>query len=379
MGRLNFLNSEPLIDPFLMERRGYISIIEGMRMYNSGYYEQAIEKFYSAIKYVTFDFRGNDAKLLKRAGVFLYDPNDYFDDLYSEMEEEEMNVKYKQKLTVLKINASAYNYNTDTYKEIVGSCFILAYSKRDESLKQTLEIINQLNNVALTPLSFYITMKILVLLDREDELGKEFDNLSRGLEHLRIPNLHNYAAIRYLKLFLNRKENSIEYLISLLEFYLTVPYSSSVINLLAKYQFDDHLSIDYDVEVLPKIAEFKKGKSYDRLLSDFKSTLSFFPNLSFTDSNSNLSSAGYYFKYLIHDIEPTKCRYKSLKFLRLFYFLMYKKLDCLKEFQFAEFKKKNPDFDENDYYDQDYDEPYSYEDFINDVFEGDESYRWNID
>ena len=79
-------------------------------------------------------------------------------------------------------------------------------------------------------------------------------------------------------------------------------------------------------------------------------------------------------------MEPAKWKYKSLKLLRLFYFLMYKKLRRFEEFRFEEFKKNNPDYDEDGNGDSDdYEEPYSYKDFIDDVFDGDESYQWNID
>ena len=217
-------------------------------------------------------------------------------------------------------------------------------------------------------------MKILILLDREDELKESYDRCRVVFGDWI---LNKYAVIGYLKLFLSRKEQSVDYLISLLRFYLSVPYSSSVINLLAKYQFDNQLSIDYDTEVLPKIAELQNDKSYARTLLYFKVFLASFANPS---SATPYHSAGHEFKNLILDLEPAKWKYKPLKLLRLFYFLMYKKLRRFEEFRFEEFKKNNPDYDEDGNGDSDdYEEPYSYKDFIDDVFDGDESYQWNID
>jgi len=168
-------------------------------------------------------------------------------------------------------------------------------------------------------------------------------------------------------------------LISALEFFIAAPYSEATVSLLAKYQFNNHININYDKEVLPKIIKFEEKKNFP-VLYNFKRLLSHFTNVYVIGSNKDLFfEAGDAYKSLINYIEPQKSSYQSLKLLKLFYFLMYRNLLKLKELRESEFRKNNPDYNEDDYYDYDDSEPYTHDDFINDVFEGDESYGWNID
>jgi len=68
---IQFLNTEWLIDPFLLERKGNELIRDGINQYFNGgsNYKDVFNKFDLAIKYITYDFGiGDIAEPFKRAG-----------------------------------------------------------------------------------------------------------------------------------------------------------------------------------------------------------------------------------------------------------------------------------------------------------------------
>ncbi len=373
MHQVQLLNKEQFVDPFLMEQSGFYLIKSGVSDYFEYRYEHAIEKFTKAIMYITSDFVGVDvpsfeqAKLPQRSPYFFaphfWINEDVFDQI---IENEEFNEE-----------STPLNNDKNICDKIIGACFILTYSDDEEKLKKALRLINKVNDILLTPLSFYIKIKILLRLNKEDEITKDFcpfDSYARSNNHM---NFYKFAAIRYIELFINRKENNIGYLISVLSFYLQVPYSSSVLNLLARYQFNDLLKVSFETDINPKfqniLKEEKNAMDYIRfqiLLSCLSSNSNF--------NQNDFTGPGKFLSELINKIDPIKSQYDSLLHLRIFYKLMSEKLEFLYEYHLSEFKKSNPDYDEetNDF---EYDEPYTHDDFINDVFEGDESYQWNID
>ena len=139
---IQFLNTEWLIDPFLLERKGNELIRDGINQYFNGgsNYKDVFNKFDLAIKYITYDFGiGDIAEPFKRAGFSFYDPIDYSVGSFLHSPdwkiEEDIITDYQNKLTIIKNNEDAHN-------EIVCGCFVYSYSRiytyirEDESLKK---------------------------------------------------------------------------------------------------------------------------------------------------------------------------------------------------------------------------------------------------
>lgn len=375
--------SDRFLDPLLYERKSLDMVLKGFSEYSQRNFEESYKLFLLALRYLTIDFSFEIFKFYERLGLSIESKySSHYISGFSSREETELIEGIELELEKLK----SANFSLDSlqYKKIIAGVYILSYSFEKTILEIALKYLKVINSEvnAYTTFSLYLEIKILFLLEKNEEI----DN-SKNLElyhSLITNNTPRYAAFEFLELLIKFKNGDINYLLSLLRFYLNHPYSYSTIGLLSISNKFEVLKFELSKKGLDKLLALQSDFRYKKelpllikILKNFSKSTQFEIFSSIEQLQYTNYTTGDCYCSLIYEITPASGKYNSVTLIQIFKIIIYHITKNLIEKINEDFIKINPQHSEDS--DYDFEEQYTDDDYINDVFGGDSSYYWNID
>lgn len=375
--------SDRFLDPLLYERKSLDMVLMGFSEYSNGNFEDSYNLFHLALRYLTIDFSFENFKLYERLGLSIESKfSSHYISGISSREETQLIEDIEFELGKLK----SANFSLDSlqYKKIIAGIYILSYSFEKATLEIALKYLKVINSEinAYTTFSLYVEIKILFILEKNEEIN---DSKSLGLYHSLITdNTPRYAAFEFLELLIKFKKSNINYLLSLLRFYLNHPYSYSTIGLLSISNKLDILKFELSQKGVEKLLTLQSDSRYKeelplliKILKNFSKSTQFEVFSSKEQLQYTNYTIGDCYCSLIYEIAPASGKYNSVTLIQIFKNIIYHVTKNLIEKLNEEFIINNPGYLEDS--DYDFEEEYTDDDYINDVFGGDSSYYWNIE